>query len=496
MAHAIVDSLVSRNPATGEELGSVAATPVEEVAEAVARAREAQAHWGRLGWPERKVYLKRWWKILSRDAEILARLIRDEVGKPRAEALAGDVIATLDALRWTVRHSGKVLREERVGAGHQRFLMLPAGRLSQRPLGVVGMIGTWNYPLFLNAPPIAQALAAGNAVVWKPSELAPLVGRRIEQSLEEAEMPKGLVGTVQGGSEVGRALVEAPIDKGFFTGGIENGRRVLSALASRGISAVAELSGFDPAIVLSDAPLVSTSRALAWASFVGAGQTCVAVKRIYIVGDPAAWVEALATQAASLRVGNPANEAIDLGPMITESAREKFHASIRAAVNAGAELITGGEPMPGPGSFYRPTVLLGRSTAPENCLTGVFGPVVIVRGVPDVESAIAAVNENPFGLGASVWSKNVRAASALAARLDAGMVTINEAVSPTMHAAAPFGGTKASGFGRTHGTLGLREFTQTQVVFPRSVGGFRPHYFPYGVLPVDTVFRLYRRLFH
>src|SRR5262249_31790849 len=155
--------------------------------------------------------------------------------------------------------------------------------------GVIGMLGTWNYPLFLNAPPIAQALAAGNSVVWKASESSPSCGAMLEKSLREAGIPDGLVSVLQGGPEVGAALVESAIDKAMFTGGIENGRRVLEALGSRGIPALAELSGFDPAVVLADAPPESTVRCLTWAAYVGCGQTCVAVKRVYVVGDPRPW---------------------------------------------------------------------------------------------------------------------------------------------------------------------------------------------------------------
>src|SRR5205823_10056499 len=173
----------------------------------------------------------------------------------------------------------------------------------------------WDYPRLLNAPPIAQALAAGNAVVWKPSELAAMAGRRLQDSLEEAGFPDGLVAAVFGGPGVGRALVEAEIDKGVFTGGVENGRRVLGALAARGVPAVAELSGFDPAVVLPDAPIGPTVKALTWAAFVGAGQTCVGVKRVLVVGDPAPWAGALAASARALRVGDPAAGNVDVGPM-------------------------------------------------------------------------------------------------------------------------------------------------------------------------------------
>jgi acyl-CoA reductase-like NAD-dependent aldehyde dehydrogenase len=345
---------------------------------------------------------------------------------------------------------------------------------------------------------MADALAAGNGVVWKPSELASLVGLRLQRSLDAAHFPEGLVATVFGGPDVGRALTEAPIAKGHFTGGIVAGRRVLTTLAERGIPATVELSGFDPAIVLPDAPLPSTVRALSWAAFVVAGQTCAAVKRVYIVGDATPWAGALAQQADSLRVGDPALADIDVGPLITETARDRFDAFIKAAVGAGARVLAGGERLPGPGWFYKPTVLLAdpNSAAPEQALAGCFGPVVLVRGVSDANAAVNAANASPFGLTASVWGRNRREARALAARIEAGLVAVNDAVAPLGHAAAPFGGTKASGFGRSHGALGLREFAQPQVLHDRAPGGWRPQVFPYNARIMLRGLAFYRKLFH
>jgi acyl-CoA reductase-like NAD-dependent aldehyde dehydrogenase len=491
------DFLVTINPATGAEVGRVGITPVEQIGEIVAQARAAQWTWAERPWTDRRALLIRWSKILSRDAHRWAELISEEIGKPRAEALAGDVIPTLDGIRWTIKHAGSALSDQRIGPGWQRMMLMPAGRLRWGPLGVVGMIGTWNYPLFLNAPSIAQALAGGNAVVWKPSELAIAAGKEIQRSLKEAGIPAGLVTAVFGGAEVGQALIEADLDKGMFTGGIASGRRVLTTLAARGVPAVAELSGFDSAIILEDAPLKNTVRALTWAAFVGCGQTCVAVKRVYVVGDPMPWSDAFSTAARALKVGDPSNADTDIGPMITESARNRFDNMIHASIQAGASVLAGGERVAGPGWMYAPTVLRSASPEAEEALAGAFGPVLLIRGVSCPEEAVEATNSSEFALGASVWGRDRRAARLLARQIQAGMVCVNEAVTPTAHAAAPFGGCKASGYGRTHGVLGLREFTQPQVLFERSHGGFRPQLFPYSrSLLMERFFEVYCRLFH
>jgi acyl-CoA reductase-like NAD-dependent aldehyde dehydrogenase len=486
--------LIARNPSTGIELGRCPATPPVQVAEIAARASVAQARWASAPWKTRQAALRRWWGLLARDADHWAVAIRDEIGKPTGEGMA-EVVSTLDAVRWTIRNAGKALADRRIARGWQRALLIPPARLRWAPLGVIGIIGTWNYPLLLNAPAIAQALASGNAVVWKPSELASGLGRRLQDSIEEAGLPEGLVSAVYGGAEVGQALIASGIAKAIFTGGVEGGRHVLAELGRRGIPALAELSGFDAAIVLPDAPLEATARALTWASFVGAGQTCVAVKRVYIVGDPIPWAEALASKARALRVGDPSAAPVDGGPMISPAARDRVQATIRAALDAGARVLAGGGPIEGLGSFYLPTVLLADTPEAESILAGCFGPVVLVRGVVDAEAAIEAANAGPFGLSGSVWGRDLRRARIVALRLEAGTVAINDAVTPSAHAAAPFGGCKSSGYGRIRGVVGLRELAQARVIHTRSPGGFRPHLFPYTAL-MPKIFSAYRRIFH
>ena len=495
MATTATADLVARNPANGAEIARVPVTPPEDVALLVASARAAQESWGALPIGERVAVVRRFWKILSRDHDVLARAIRDEIGKPEAEARF-EVVGTLDALRWTVKNARRVLTDERLGPGWQRAALLGPAVVKWRPLGVIGIVGTWNYPLLLDAPTLAQALVAGNAVAWKPSERCSFVASLVRDRLAEARFPDGLVASLFGGPEVARALVASGnLAKGVFTGGIEAGRAVAVGLAQTGTPAVLELSGFDPAIVLPDSPFDATVKALTWAAFVGCGQTCVGVKRIYVVGDPRPWAVAIAERANLLRVGDPAGGVVDVGPMISEEARDGFHRTIVAAVAAGAEVICGGEPIAGPGWFYRPTVLLNRGGGAEAELEGVFGPVVIVDGVGTDDEAASRANFWHYGLAASVWGRDRTRCRRLADRLESGMVTINDAVTPSGHASSPFGGTKGSGHGRTRGAFGLREFVEPQARHERRPGGFRPHLFPYSG-KLDTMLGFYRRWFH
>lgn len=496
MTASIVDSdvIIARNPATDAQIGEFAATPADAVTRNCEGLLGRSAAWSERTLNERRRGLRAWASIISRDAEEWATLISAEIGKPRVEAMV-EVVTTLDAIAWTIKHARRELRARRAGPGWQRLLLMGAARVEMRALGLVGLIGTWNYPLLLNAAPIAQALAAGNAVIWKPSELATACGERLHRGLVEAGIAPDYADTVFGGPEVGQALIDGPLDKALFTGGIGVGRKILEALGARGIPAVAELSGFDPAIVLPDAPIEATAKALAWAAFVGAGQTCVAVKRVFVVGDPQPLTDLLSEAARAIRVGDPSANYVDMGPLISKQARDRFAASVAAAVGEGARVVAGGRVLEGAGAFHEPTVLVAETAAAEQALAGVFGPVVIVRGVADVGSAIVAANAGDYGLAASVWGRDRGTLRQVSARLKVGMVTINDAVAPGGHASAPFGGVKASGFGHTRGAFGLAEFVAPCAVHTRGAGGWRPQLFPYRD-DLMRMLRAYRALVH
>jgi acyl-CoA reductase-like NAD-dependent aldehyde dehydrogenase len=483
--------IVCQNPATGEAIARQPMTDPGTIAGLVGNFR---ANAQNFALERRLDALRRWHAVLSRDSDSWVDLIRTEIGKPRVEAMI-EVVTTLDALSWTIRHARRALRDERIGPGWQRFLLMHPARVSWRPVGVIGMIGTWNYPLLLNAVPIAQALAAGNLVVWKPSELATASGRRIHDSLSEAGLVPDRILTVYGAAEVGKALVQAKLDKAVFTGGIAAGRAVLSTLGARGIPAIAELSGFDPAIVLPDASPSATAKSLTWSAFVGAGQTCVAVKRVYVLENEDQWASLLSENAEALRVGDPDKEAIDMGPLISRPALERFQSAIERSVVAGARILSGGRVLSRRGYFHEPTVLAADNACAEQTLAGVFGPVILLRKVPNLAAAIQAANAGDFGLAASVWGRNRSQLKAVASQLEAGMVTINDAVTPAGHASAPFGGVKASGFGRTHGVHGLREFAYARALHSSGHAGWRPQVFPY-TPHLMKLLSVYRSLFH
>jgi acyl-CoA reductase-like NAD-dependent aldehyde dehydrogenase len=452
--------LRSVNPATLEPLGSVPVSRPEDVAEAVADARLAAERWAQSSFAERRALLGRVAVAVLDHAEEIAATVTAETGKPLVESYTAELFVALDNLVWAASNAGRVLRPERVRYP-QPHLRHKRGWLLYEPLGVIGVISPWNFPFGIPFTQAAFAVAAGNAVVVKPSELTPLSGAWVERLF-----PHGLVRVVQGGGEVGEALVRAPgTAKVVFTGSGETGRRVASLAGERLRPVTLELGGKDPMLVFEDADLDRAVAGALWGAFANCGQVCSGVERIYVARPlQEAFVEELARRARGLRIGRGEDLRTELGPVITEESRGRVEELVEDASSRGAEVrLGGGRPEVGlPGWFYEPTILTGVERDARIECEEIFGPVVTVSGFGDEDEAIRLANGSSFGLGASVWTRDLERATRVTQRLEAGSVWTNDVSYSYGTGQASWGGAKESGYGRTHSRHGLYELSRVK----------------------------------
>ena len=486
-----IRELVSVDPATLETLGHVEITPPEELAEIIAEARLAQAAFAREPLERRSALLRRVVHALVEDADAIARSVSLESGKPLAEAYAHDLVVSADACRWHADNLGRVLREERVGFP-QLVLRQKRGALRYEPLGVVGVVTPWNYPLAIPLRQVAAAVAAGNAAIVKPSELTPLTGALVEELFRRAGAPAGLVRVVQGGGEVGESLVRhRGIAAVVFTGSVEVGRSVARAAADRLCPVVLELGGKDAMLVLDDADLERAVEGALWGTFANCGQACAGIERIAVApGLHDAFVERLADGARTLRIGRGTDDDVDLGPLVSESQRARFEGLVADAVEHGAHVAAGGRrPTTDlPGWFYEPTLLLGEPAAARLSSEELFGPGAVVVSIDNDREMAHWANDSPFGLGASVWSRDATRARAVAERLETGMVWHNDHAYSFGASQTPWGGRRGSGLGRIGSRHGLYALSHQKFV-DTDRGRLTPGWwYPYGDAP-STVSR-------
>ncbi|HJR66453.1 MAG TPA: aldehyde dehydrogenase family protein [Gemmatimonadaceae bacterium] len=467
----------SIDPATGETWRVWTSTTPEEVQAAVLRAREAQPAWaaGSLG-ERRRIFRRVRRRIFERRAE-LAALIQREAGKPAVEAMTADVLTTLDVVRFCERRAPRLLRA-RTMIPSNVALWRKRVTIEHEPYGVIGIISPWNYPLFLPASGTLAALVAGNAVVLKPSELTPATAVRFGELLHESGVPKDVMQVLPGDGATGAALTDASIDKLFFTGSVTTGRKVALACAARLVPYALELGGSDPAIVLEDADLETAASGILWGRFSNAGQTCVAPKRVIVanaVHD--AFVDRITTAAAQLVMGSGAAGS-DVGPMIRPSQLDALESQLRDARQRGAHVVSHGR---GDRHFFAPTIVSNVSSDMRIAREETFGPLLAIIRAHDDAEAIAIANDTPFGLSASIWSRDLTRARGIAARIAAGTVQINDALSVVGMADVPHGGVKESGTGRLHGEAGLRECVREKAIVVDPFPSWRqPWWFGYG----------------
>jgi succinate-semialdehyde dehydrogenase/glutarate-semialdehyde dehydrogenase len=477
-----VDTLPSINPATGETLGYFEKTPPPSLPQIVARARAAQVAWGRVPLRERCGLLRDLRDRIMSSRDAMANAVVAESGKPRVEAIFADIFVAVDTAAYFAKNAGALLSPERV-PHHSTAAKAKSGKLTYEPLGVIGIISSWNYPLAIPLSQIIPAVAAGNAVVCKTSEFTPHCGALIEKLFAEAGFPKDLVTVVQGGGEVGQALIDADPDKILFTGSVATGRRVAEACAKRLIPTVLELGGKDAMLVVADADLDVAASAAVWGGYTNCGQVCLSVERLFVeqsVSDE--FAARCVAKTKKLRLGPGNDPTTDVGPMIRPQHVQRMVDLVEDAVSRGARLFCGGHPRVDLGSnFFEPTVIGNVDSTMKLFQEETFGPILAMQTVRNSEEAITRANDSPFALSASVWTRDAARGEAIAKRLRAGAVMVNDAISYFAIAEAPHGGCAASGWGRTHGKAGLLEMVQTKYIdIDRLPGREKPWWYRYG----------------
>jgi acyl-CoA reductase-like NAD-dependent aldehyde dehydrogenase len=459
--------LHSRNPATGAELGSVEPTPAAGVAEVVAAIAKVQPLWALLRVSDRARYMRRMAQAVIDDFDELADLLVAEQGRPRAEVAALELLAAIDALSWIAEDGADVLGSRRVPVSRS-LAVAKRGRIAYEPYGVVAVIGAGSAPFAQPLGQIAGALLAGNGVAFKPAARSALAGERIGRVLARAGLPEGLVRIVHGGPETGVALARSEAGKILFTGSPAIGREVARACVSREKEVTVELGGKDAMLVLADANVPRAVAGALWAGCAGAGQARGSVERVYVareVYEP--FLAGLVRAARSLRVGDPADERTQLGPLSSAARLARVQELVDEAVAQGARMHCGG-PLEGPlssvGAYYAATVLSG---VPDGArLTGepIDGPVLAVYAVDSEEQAITRANEGDYGLGASVWTADRYRGTRIARELHAGMVWLNDHLPGPTVSRGPWGAAAGSGLGRTLGEAGLRACAQEKLI--------------------------------
>ncbi|WP_433562739.1 aldehyde dehydrogenase family protein [Nocardia sp. CA-151230] len=449
------DTLTSVNPATGEALATYEIDDEAAVRAAVAKARTAAATWGALTYAERKKHILRWGSKLVEKSDELSELIHAENGKPLDDAFL-ELMLALEHIKWAASNAEKVLKPKKVSPG--AFMANFAAHLEYRPLGVVGVIGPWNYPIYTPNGSIAYALAAGNCVVFKPSEFSTGIGNFVAKAFAEAnpELPDGVFITINGYGATGAALVKSGVDKLAFTGSTATGKKIMASAAETLTPVLLECGGKDAVIVAADADIKAAADAVAWGATANSGQTCAGVERVYV--DKSVADEFVAEVKRILTDIKPGSDAkASYGPMTMPSQVDIVRRHIDDALKNGGKAVLGGpESVKGP--FIEPVVLVDVDESSDAVCEETFGPTVTIRTVNGVDEAVELTNKSKYGLGSAVYSKNQ--GMEIARRLQVGCTSVNSVLSYAAISGLPFGGVRDSGIGRIHGAPGLLEFSR------------------------------------
>ena len=483
------------NPATGEVLANVADLGPGQVAELARLGRAAQPGWQALGFDGRAAVMRRMRRWLMDNGDDVAKTLVDETGKTYEDANLIELLYTGGALSFWAKHAKRLLADESVRV---RTLAVTGKKLVTRyePLGLVGIIGPWNYPLVNSFGDAIPALMAGNSVILKPSEFTPLTSIKLAEALAECGLPANVFQVATGRGATGAALVDEA-DMVMFTGSTATGKKVLAQAAQTLTPVSLELGGKDPMIVLADADVERAANAAVYYAMLNGGQTCISVERVYVeapVYDD--FVERVVKKVDALRQGVSTGPATaEVGAMTTPAQLDIVERHVADAVAKGAEVRRGGKRVEGAGSFFEPTVLVDVDHTMLAMTEETFGPTLPIMRVADAEEALRLANDSPYGLAASVYGGRERA-EALARRIEAGAVCVNDALLNYLAVELPMGGWKASGMGTRHGQAGIRKYVKQQSLLITRLKLKRdPFMFPYKATSSKLLFKGVRMLY-
>ncbi len=450
------EKIVSKNPATLEPVGEACLASSEQCRDAIGAAREAFPSWRNLAHGDKeKIFIRAKNILLGRSQEVV-RLVTLEKGSPLAESMAVDVMGSLEVLDYYARFLGKSLRP-RASKPHVPFFASKKSAFHYQPLGATLIISPWNFPFLIPMYDIVSALTAGNTVVLRPSTSTPFCALKIGEIFVEAGLPAGVLNIVNCRTAQAEEMITNPeIQTVMFTGSVSIGKRIME-LASRNLTnTVLELGGKDPMVVLKDADLDRASQGAVWGAFMNSGQSCASIERVYVDKDiEKAFTERVVELTKQIKVGNPLEPGVDMGPMTVLSQLEFVEEHIQDARQKGAQVLYGGERIEDlPGYFISPAILTKVDHKMKIMTEETFGPVIPIMPFSTIDEAVALANDSRYGLTASVWTRDKKAAAMIADRLEVGSVTVNDHMFSFTEPRAIWGGPKQTGMGRSHGRYG------------------------------------------
>jgi acyl-CoA reductase-like NAD-dependent aldehyde dehydrogenase len=484
------------NPATGQVIRTLPVTTPDEVQAMAGRARAALPAWEALGFEGRGRVLRRMQKWLMDSDQRVVQSIIDETGKTYEDAAVVELTYGAGALGFWAKHAPKYLADEKVRTSNP-FVLGRKLVVRYRPVGVVGVIGPWNYPLTNSFGDAVPALAAGNSVILKPSEVTPLTSLLLADGLRECGLPENVFQVAVGGAETGTALIDA-VDCVMFTGSTATGRKVMARAAETLTPVSLELGGKDPMIVLADADVERAANAATYYALQNGGQTCVSVERVYVEAPIyERFVDAVTEKVKALRQGPPNGPAsVEVGAMTFPPQLDIVRRHVEQAREAGARITTGGRAREGAGRFYEPTVLADVDHSMTAMREETFGPTVPIMKVADAEEAIRLANDSRYGLGASVWTRDLARGEQIARRIESGYACVNDANVNYFVYELPMGGWKESGLGVRHGAAGIRKYTRQQAILVTRLAMKRDvYFFPYKPRTTKLLGRLTKLLY-